>query len=147
MTGGRYKSITNEVKNYFLGQYGKSPAPVNEKIKQQAVGDGEVITCRPADLLSPEMAKLSSEAERFAQSEEDVLTFAMFPDIGKTFLQERNAGSLMNLKLCLIKPLSALQHRALRLANLKLPYMVKHSTLTSRVAAMQGKKNAHSMCR
>ena len=95
MTGGRYKSITNEVKNYFLGQYGKSPAPVNDKIKQLAVGDGVVITCRPADLLSPEMAKLTSEAERFAQSEEDVLTFAMFPDIGKTFLQERNAGSLV----------------------------------------------------
>ena len=95
MTGGRYKSITNEVKNYFLGQYGKSPAEVNDKIKQLAVGDGEVITCRPADLLSPEMAKLTSEAERFAQSEEDVLTYAMFPDIGKTFLQERNAGSLV----------------------------------------------------
>ena len=95
MTGGRYKSITNEVKNYFLGQYGQSPAPVNEKIKQLAVGDGEVITCRPADLLSPEMAKLTAEAERFAQSEEDVLTYAMFPDIGKTFLQERNAGSLV----------------------------------------------------
>lgn len=95
MTGGRYKSITNEVKNYFLGQYGKAPAPVNETVKKQAVGDGEVITCRPADLLSPEMAKLTAEAERFAQSEEDVLTYAMFPDIGKTFLQERNAGSLV----------------------------------------------------
>ncbi|MGB4811096.1 MAG: sodium-extruding oxaloacetate decarboxylase subunit alpha [Methylophilaceae bacterium] len=94
ITGGRYKSITNEVKNYLLGQYGKPPAPVNEAVKIQAVGDGVVMTCRPADLLSPEMAKLSSEAERFAQSDEDVLTFAMFPDIGKTFLQERNAGSL-----------------------------------------------------
>lgn len=95
MTGGRYKSITNEVKNYFLGQYGKSPAPVNESVKKQAVGDGEVITCRPADLLSPEMVKLASEAERFAKSEEDILTYAMFPDIGKTYLQERNAGSLV----------------------------------------------------
>ncbi len=95
MTGGRYKSITNEVKNYLLGQYGKSPAPVNDKVKQKAVGDGEVITCRPADLLAPEMLKLTSEAERFAKSEEDVLTYAMFPDIGKTYLQERNAGSLV----------------------------------------------------
>ncbi|MBC7756352.1 MAG: sodium-extruding oxaloacetate decarboxylase subunit alpha [Bdellovibrio sp.] len=94
MTGARYKSVTNEVKNYFLGQYGQSPAPVNVKVKQQAVGDATVITCRPADLLEPEMAKLQNEAERFAQSEEDVLTYAMFPDIGKTFLQERNAGSL-----------------------------------------------------
>ena len=94
MTGQRYKSITNEVKNYFLGQYGKSPAPVNDKVKQLAVGDGEVITCRPADLLEPEMAKLQAESERIAKSEEDVLTYAMFPDIGQTFLQERNAGSL-----------------------------------------------------
>lgn len=94
MTGQRYKSITNEVKNYFLGQYGKSPAPVNEKIKQLAVGNNEVITCRPADLLAPEMARLQAESDRIAKSEEDVLTYAMFPDIGQTFLQERNAGSL-----------------------------------------------------
>ncbi len=94
MTGQRYKSITNEVKNYFSGQYGKSPSAVNAEVKALAIGDGEVITCRPADLLTPEMAKLSSEAERFAKSEEDVLTYAMFPDIGKNFLQERAAGSL-----------------------------------------------------
>lgn len=95
MTGARYKSITNEVKNYFLGRYGKSPAPVNDSVKQLAVHDGEVITCRPADLLEPEMLKLTAEAELFAKSNEDVLTYAMFPDIGKTYLQERNAGSLV----------------------------------------------------
>jgi pyruvate carboxylase subunit B len=94
MTSKRYKSITNEVKNYFLGQYGKAPSPVDEAVKKLAIADGVAITCRPADLLSPEMPKLSSEAERFAQSEEDVLTYAMFPDIGKTYLQERNADSL-----------------------------------------------------
>lgn len=94
LTGGRYKSITNEVKNYLLGQYGKAPAAVNAEVRKLAVGDAEVITCRPADLLEPEMAKLQSEAERFANNEVDVLTYAMFPDIGKTFLQERNAGSL-----------------------------------------------------
>ena len=94
MTGERYKSVTNEVKNYFLGQYGKAPAPVNAKVKYLAVGDAEVITCRPADLLEPEMARLQVESERIAKSEEDVLTYAMFPDIGQTFLQERNAGSL-----------------------------------------------------
>ncbi|MGZ8271595.1 MAG: sodium-extruding oxaloacetate decarboxylase subunit alpha [Methylophilus sp.] len=94
MTGQRYKSITNEVKNYFLGQYGKAPAEVNPDIKKLAVGDGEVITCRPADLLEPEMVRLQAEADRLAKNEQDVLTFAMFPDIGETFLQERNAGSL-----------------------------------------------------
>jgi pyruvate carboxylase subunit B len=95
MTGQRYKSITNEVKNYFLGQYGKAPSAVNAEIKKLAIGDAEPITCRPADLLEAEMPRLNSESERFAQSEEDVLTYAMFPDIGKTYLQERNAGSLV----------------------------------------------------
>jgi pyruvate carboxylase subunit B len=94
MTGKPYKSITNEVKNYFSGQYGKAPSEVSAEIKKLAIGDAESIICRPADLLTPEMVKLTSEAERFAKSEEDVLTFAMFPDIGKTYLQERNAGSL-----------------------------------------------------
>lgn len=99
MAGGRYKSITNEVKSYLLGHYGKSPAPVYEAVKQKAVGEAEMITCRPADLLAPEMAKLKAEAELFAKSDEDVLTYAMFPDIGKTYLQERNAGSLSPLIL------------------------------------------------
>lgn len=93
MTGDRYKSITNEVKNYLRGHYGKSPAAVDESIKQKAVGNEEIISCRPADLLEPEMDKLAAEAELFAKSQEDVLTYAMFPDIGKTYLQERNAGS------------------------------------------------------
>lgn len=94
MTGSRYKSITNEVKNYFLGQYGKAPAKVNDNIKKLAVGDAEVIECRPADLLENEMEKLMLESEGLAKSEEDVLTYAMFPDLAKTFLQERNAGTL-----------------------------------------------------
>ncbi len=94
MTGSRYKSITNEVKNYLMGQYGTAPGKVNEEVRKLAVGDAKVITCRPADLLEPEMARLQAETERIAQCDEDVLTYAMFPDIGKTFLQERNAGSL-----------------------------------------------------
>jgi pyruvate carboxylase subunit B len=95
MTGARYKSVTNEVKNYFLGQYGKAPANVNIDIRNIAVGyDAEVIECRPADLLDDEMDKLRQESEAWAMTEEDVLTYAMFPDLAKTFLQERNAGSL-----------------------------------------------------
>ena len=95
MTGERYKTITNEVKNYFLGQYGQSISPVNADIQKMAIGDAEVITCRPADMLKPEMEKLKSDVDRLAKSEEDVLTYAMFPDIGEKFLQERNANSLV----------------------------------------------------
>jgi pyruvate carboxylase subunit B len=94
MTGERYKSITNEVKNYLMGHYGKAPSTVNQAIKMIAVGDAKVIDCRPADLLEDEMDKLRQESASWAKSEEDVLTYAMFPDLAKTFLQERNAGSL-----------------------------------------------------
>ena len=76
------------------GQYGQAPAPVDADIKNLAVGDAEVIECRPADLLEDEMEKLKLDSEGLAKSEEDILTFAMFPDLAKTFLQERNAGTL-----------------------------------------------------
>ncbi|MBI5918251.1 MAG: sodium-extruding oxaloacetate decarboxylase subunit alpha [Nitrosomonadales bacterium] len=94
LAGSRYKSVTNEVKNYLLGQYGKAPGKVNEHIKNMVVGDAVVITARPADLLLDEMDRLKTESEDFAKSEEDVLTYAMFPDLAMTFLQERNANTL-----------------------------------------------------
>ncbi|MEO8419402.1 MAG: sodium-extruding oxaloacetate decarboxylase subunit alpha [Methylophilaceae bacterium] len=94
MTGARYKSVTTEVKNYLLGHYGKAPGTVNTDVKNLAVGNAEVITCRPADLLEDEMDKLRSDSEGLAKSQEDVLTYAMFPDLAQTFLQERNAGTL-----------------------------------------------------
>jgi len=94
MTGERYKTITNEVKNYFLGQYGKTPGEVNADIRNLAVGSETVITYRPADSLKPEMEKLTKEIGELAQSDEDVLTYAMFTDIGKEFLKQRKAGTL-----------------------------------------------------
>jgi pyruvate carboxylase subunit B len=94
LTGGRYKSVTNEVKNYLLGRYGQTPGPVNDEIKRLAVGNQDVITCRPADQLSDELDKLRGEIESLAKSDEDVLTYAMFPDLGRTWLQERAAGTL-----------------------------------------------------
>ncbi len=95
LTGKRYSTITNEVKNYFLGQYGKPIGEVDADVQRMAIGDSAVIDCRPADLLKPEMTKLTSYVDRLARSEEDVLTYAMFPDIGETFLKERNANSLV----------------------------------------------------
>ncbi|WP_068830518.1 sodium-extruding oxaloacetate decarboxylase subunit alpha [Pseudomonas sp. BMS12] len=94
LAGARYKTITNEVKLYLQGRYGKAPGKVNEALRKQAIGSEEVIDVRPADLLKPEMAKLREEIGALAKSEEDVLTFAMFPDIGRKFLEERAAGTL-----------------------------------------------------
>ncbi|MDP1923437.1 MAG: pyruvate carboxylase subunit B, partial [Thiobacillus sp.] len=94
MTGARYKSVTNEVKLYLQGRYGRAPGHINEEVRKIAIGDLDVTTCRPADLLGDELDKLRGEIEGLAKSDEDVLTYAMFPEIGKTWLQERAAGSL-----------------------------------------------------
>ena len=94
LAGERYKTITNEVKLYLQGRYGKAPGKVDEQLRKQAIGSEEVIDVRPADLLKPELARLREEIGSLAQCEEDVLTFAMFPDIGRKFLEERAAGTL-----------------------------------------------------
>ena len=95
LTGSRYKNITNEVKYYLQGRYGKAPGKVNFVVRQQAIGNEDVIDCRPADLLQPEIHKLREEIGELASTEEDVLTYAMFPDIGKQFLEQRAAGNLV----------------------------------------------------
>ncbi|MDA8362029.1 MAG: sodium-extruding oxaloacetate decarboxylase subunit alpha [Gammaproteobacteria bacterium] len=94
LTGQRYKNITNEVKLYLQGRYGKPPGTVDERLRRLAIGNEPVITHRPADDLKPEMARLRRDIGDLAQSEEDVLTYAMFPEIGRTFLDERRAGTL-----------------------------------------------------
>ncbi|MHB8252398.1 MAG: sodium-extruding oxaloacetate decarboxylase subunit alpha [Acidiferrobacter sp.] len=94
LTGQRYKSITNEVKLYLQGRYGSPPGVVSEQIRKLAIGTQPVITYRPADDLQPEMARLRTEIGDLAKSDEDVLTYAMFPEIGRLFLEERAAGTL-----------------------------------------------------
>ena len=94
LAGERYKTITNEVKLYLQGGYGQAPGKVNDALRKQAIGNEDVIDVRPADLLKPEMDKLRGQIAELAKSEEDVLTFAMFPDIGRKFLEEREAGTL-----------------------------------------------------
>jgi pyruvate carboxylase subunit B len=94
LTGARYKTITNEVKLYLQGRYGKSPAPMDENIRRKAIGNADVITVRPADLLDDEMASLRAGIGDLAKTEEDVLTCAMFPELGQEFLKQRAAGTL-----------------------------------------------------
>ncbi|MFP5299776.1 sodium-extruding oxaloacetate decarboxylase subunit alpha [Cobetia sp. SIMBA_158] len=94
LTGERYKSITNEVKRYLQGGYGQAPAQVNEEVRSRAIGNAPVEVGRPADLLAPEMTRLTEELGELAESPEDVLTFAMFPELGRDFLNERRAGTL-----------------------------------------------------
>lgn len=95
ITGSRYKSITNEVKFYLQGRYGRPPGPVNHVVRQQAIGNEDIIDVRPADLLKAEMHTLQDEIGELAASEEDVLSYAMFPEIARSFLEQRKAGTLM----------------------------------------------------
>ena len=87
--GERYKTVSNEVKEYMKGMYGKSPAPVDPEISKQIIGDEEVITCRPADLLEDEFEKFKKEGEEkgFVKSDEDALTYALYPPIAPKFLK------------------------------------------------------------
>jgi oxaloacetate decarboxylase alpha subunit len=86
LCGERYKMITKETKGMLRGEYGQLPAPVNEDVRKKAIGDAEVITCRPADLLSPELEKYKEEAGSLAKCEEDVLSYALFPQVASKFL-------------------------------------------------------------
>jgi pyruvate carboxylase subunit B len=95
IAGERYKVITNEVKHYLMGHYGKTPGPVNPIIRGKAIGNAEVLECRPADRIGPEMANLRAEIGDLAQTEEDVLTYALFPEVGRQFLEQRRDGVLM----------------------------------------------------
>ncbi len=100
LTGERYKSITKETQGVLKGEYGATPAPVNTELQQRVLEDGEEpITCRPADHLSPEVEKLTEELEALAREKgfelaeneiDDVLTYALFPQVGLKFLENRN---------------------------------------------------------
>ena len=101
MMGERYKSISKEVQALLKGEYGAAPAPFNSELQQRVLEGGEPITCRPADNLSPEMDKLASELKDHAQADgirladgeqqvDDVLTYALFPQIGLKFLKNRD---------------------------------------------------------
>lgn len=94
LSGERYKTITNEVKRYLQGGYGQPPAPVNPQVRKKAIGNEQPNEDRPADALDPELDKLREDIGPLAASEEDVLTYAMFPDLGREYLQQRQAGTL-----------------------------------------------------
>ena len=89
LSGERYKTVSNEVKEYMKGNYGRSPAPVNKEIYKKIIGDEEPIECRPADLLEPEFDKFKKEgeAEGLIKCEEDVITLALYPAVAKKFLR------------------------------------------------------------
>ncbi|WP_225419546.1 oxaloacetate decarboxylase subunit alpha, partial [Lacticaseibacillus baoqingensis] len=89
LSGQRYKLIPNEIKDYVRGMYGRPPVAIAPKIQHQIIGDDEVITTRPADLLKPQMPEFEAGAKPYAKSMEDVLMYGLFPEQGRDFLGRR----------------------------------------------------------
>ena len=89
LTGQRYKLVPGEVKAYVMGYYGKAPAPLDKEVAEKILKGEKIIDCRPADLLEPKMDKLKAEIEDLATSEEDILSYALFPQVAKKFFEYR----------------------------------------------------------
>ena len=89
MTGKRYKMVPNEIKDYLKGLYGKSPVEIDEAFRKSIIGDAEVINDRPANHLEPALDKYKAEVGDLARTEEDVLTYALFPQVAKDFLAKK----------------------------------------------------------
>ncbi len=89
LMGQRYKTFTKESKGVLRGEYGALPGKVNEEVRAAAIGDEPVITCRPADLIEPELEKYREEMKDVAKCDEDVLSCALFPKVAPGFLTEK----------------------------------------------------------
>ncbi|MBS7575934.1 MULTISPECIES: oxaloacetate decarboxylase subunit alpha [unclassified Enterococcus] len=89
LTGQRYQLVSSEIKNYLLGKYGQAVAPIDEDLRQSIIGDEAVIRGRPADLLEAELPRLTEEIADYAKNIEDVLDYALFPQIARDFLGRR----------------------------------------------------------
>lgn len=92
ISGERYKTFTKESKALLHGEYGMLPGKVNEEVRRKAIGDEEVITCRPADLLKPELDSYREQIKDIMEQEEDVLSYALFPQVAMKFFEARKAA-------------------------------------------------------
>ena len=91
LMGERYKMVTKETKDILLGKYGATVKPFNPEVQKKCIGDEKPITCRPADLLDNELEKLESEMAQYKEQDEDVLTYALFPQVAMDFFKYRQA--------------------------------------------------------
>ncbi len=102
LSGEQYKMISKEIKDYVKGLYGCPPYEISKELKDKILKDGEEITCRPADLIEDEFLKIKEESLDFAKSDEDVLSYILFPQISKKFLEKKynqNDNQVININL------------------------------------------------
>ena len=91
LMGERYKVATDQTKDLLSGKYGKTVKPFNPEVQKKVIGDKEVITCRPADLIPNELDKIEAEMKEWKQQDEDVLSYALFPQVAMDFFKYRQA--------------------------------------------------------
>lgn len=91
ITGERYKMVPKEVKAYVKGMYGKSTLPIKKEIINKIIGDEEVISCRPADLIAPQLENYKNSIKEYIEQEEDVLSYALFPEVAMKYFKYREA--------------------------------------------------------
>lgn len=91
LMGERYKMVPKETKDIVRGMYGRTPVPISEEIRKKIIGDEEPITCRPADNIAPELEKVEAEMRDYKEKEEDVLSYALFPQQALEFFKFRQA--------------------------------------------------------
>ena len=89
--GERYKMVSKETKGICRGEYGRTPVPIKDEFRKMIIGDEKAITCRPADLIKPELEKLKKEAAEWIEQEEDVLSYALFDQVAVKFFEQRRA--------------------------------------------------------
>lgn len=99
LAGERYKMVPKEIKEYVKGLYGASPAPMNPEIVKKIIGDEAIVTVRPADLIGNELPKYKAEIGDLAESIEDVLSYSLFPQVAKTFLENRRRGPVEDIHI------------------------------------------------
>jgi len=91
LQGERYKMVTKETKKILMGEFGQTIKPFNPEVQKKAIGDATPITCRPADLIEPQLPKFREECAQYIQQEEDVLSYALFPAVATEYFQYREA--------------------------------------------------------
>lgn len=91
VSGERYKMVTKESKKLLSGEFGQTVKPFNPEVQKKCIGDVEPITCRPADLIGPQLTQLEDEMKQYKQQDEDVLSYALFPQVAMEFFKYRDA--------------------------------------------------------
>ena len=91
VSGERYKMVTKESKKLLSGEFGQTVKPFNPEVQKKCIGDTKPITCRPADLIEPQLKKLEAEMSQWKEQDEDVLSYALFPQVAVDFFKYREA--------------------------------------------------------